>query len=209
MFLLMCSFVALSNATHYKKGLHYTEIVPIYDTGYNKQLVVYEFFSYKCPHCANFQPYMKTLQNDTTYNVKFIRIPLGLNPSWRIFAQAYYAAEQLGILEKSHQAMFDAIHKKQSKFRSIESIANWYGSEFGIDTKLFLTTAQSFMVDSMINKSNNMAKKMLGVPKTPQLVINGKYKPDVNKLGSYEALIELSKQLIETEAREKGLSKSR
>lgn len=197
---------AQNNATSpYLEGMHYKNITPTYETDNQKQVVVYEFFGYKCPHCASFQPYMKSLHKDLPDYVKVIRVPLGFNPSWKVLAQGYYTAQSLGVLEKSHQAMFDALHKQRKQFRSIEDIADWYVSEFAVDKKEFLATANSFMIDGMINKGNNLAIKM-NIPNTPKLVVNGKFMPEVTALGSNDAVIELTRYLITQEAKTMGLT---
>jgi len=204
--LISCSIVfAQEKATSpYLEGLHYKNISPAHVSENDKQIIVYEFFGYKCPHCASFQPYMKSLHKDLPDYVTVVPVPLGFNPSWKTLAQGYYTAQSLGIIDKSHQAMFDALHKQGKKFRSIEDIADWYVSEFGVDKKEFLTTANSFMIDSMINKGNNLAVKM-NIPSTPKLVINGKFMPEVTALGSNDAVIELTRHLIKQEAKNMGL----
>ena len=209
--LLACTAVlAQSNASNkasspYLEGMHYKNITPTHVTDNEKQVVVYEFFGYRCPHCASFQPYMKSLHKDLPDYVKVIRVPLGFNPSWKVLAQGYYTAQSLGVLEKSHQNMFDALHKQRKQLRSIEDVADWYVTEYNVDKKEFLATANSFMVDGMINKGNNLAVKMK-IPSTPKLVINGKFMPEVTALGSNDAVIELTKYLIAQEAKSMGLT---
>lgn len=193
-----------SNTLAYEQGLHYKVLDPAYDTENDKQVVVYEFFGYKCPHCASFQPYMQSLHKDLPDYVKVVRVPLGFNPIWKTLAQGYYAAESMGVLEKSHQAMFDALHKQHKKLRSIEDIADWYAEQYGVEKDKFLSTANSFMVDGMITKGNNIAIKMQ-IPNTPKLVINGKFMPEVTALGNNAGVIELAKVLIQQEAKAMGL----
>jgi thiol:disulfide interchange protein DsbA len=200
------SFAQNKTTSPYVEGLHYKNITSDYVAENNKQVIVYEFFGYRCPHCASFQPYMKSLHKDLPDYVKVIPVPLGFNPSWKVLAQGYYTAQSLGVLDKSHQAMFDALHKQGKQMRSIEDIADWYATEFGVDKKEFLATANSFMIDGMINKGNNLAVKM-NIPNTPKLVINGKFMPEVSALGSNNAVIELTKYLIEQEAKTMGLVK--
>ena len=204
--LFSCAAVfAQSNATSpYLEGMHYKKITPIYATDNDKQVVVYEFFGYPCPHCANFQPYMKSLHKGLPDYVKVIRVPLGFNPSWKVLAQGYYTAQSLGVLEKSHQSMFDALQKQHKKFRSIEDLADWYVTEYNVDKKEFLATANSFMIDGMISKGNNIAVKMK-ITNTPKLVINGKFMPEITALGSNDAVIELTRYLIQQEAKSMGL----
>lgn len=125
--LLMVTSLACAKdsvSSPYVEDLHYKKISPVFDTENSKQVVVYEFFSYRCPHCASFQPYMHNLTKYLPDYVRIIQVPLGFNPSWKVFAQAYYTAQSMGVLKQSHQAIFDALHKQHKKLRSIQEVAN-------------------------------------------------------------------------------------
>jgi thiol:disulfide interchange protein DsbA len=148
---------------------------------------------------------LKTLKEKMPKNAKIQRVPLGFNPTWKIFARVFYTAQSLGVLEQSHLALFDALHEKHIKFRSLEDVADWYVTNYKVDKETFLSTAKSFMIDGMVSKGNNAAIKMK-VRNTPTLVINGKYFPEKKALGSNEALIDLTLFLIEKEVKNLNLS---
>jgi thiol:disulfide interchange protein DsbA len=190
----------------YNEGLQYDVLDPVYDTDNKEQVVVYEFFGYKCPHCSHFQPFVKPWHEKLPKYVKFVRVPVVFQPGWDILAKAYHTAETMGIADKTHQAMFDAIHKKQIRFRSIEQIAEWYSENFGVDKEAFLSTANSFMIDSKMRQVNNMMRTMK-ITSTPTLIINGKYKPNVKALGSNNALLDMATFLVDKEAKAMGLTK--
>lgn len=188
----------------YISGTHYTELESTFGTDNDKQVIVYEFFGYKCPHCSNFQTYMKPWHNKLPKNVKLVRIPVVFQPGWDILAKAYYTAETMGIIEKTHQPLFDAIHKQRKNFRSIEDLASWFESEFSVDKAAFLSTANSFMIDSKVRQGNNMMVKMK-ITSTPALVVNGKYKPNVKALGTIPAMLDLVSHLSSIEAKSMGI----
>ncbi len=191
-------------AAAYTKGIQYTELEAPFVTGNDEQVIVYEFFGYTCPHCSSFQPYMKPWHKKLPKHVKLVRIPVVFSPAWKIYAQAYYTAETMGFVEKSHIAMFDAIHKQKKRFRNIEQIADWYAENFQVDTKAFLATANSFMIDSKVRQSMSLAGKMQ-VTSTPSLVINGKLKPNTKALGNIPELFKLATYLSNQEAISMGL----
>lgn len=192
--------------TAYSKGLHYSELDPVFDTENKEQVVVYEFFGYKCPHCASFQPFIKPWHKKLPKHIKLVRVPVVFQAGWDILAKAYYTAETMGIIEQTHQAMFDAIHKQHKRFRDIEDVANWYAENFKVDKEAFLSTANSFMIDSKIRQSNNMMQKMK-ITSTPSIVINGKFKPNLKALGSNSAMLEMASNLSEQEAKNMGIIK--
>ncbi len=188
----------------YTKGIQYTELETPFATGNDEQVVVYEFFGYTCPHCSSFQPYIKPWHKKLPKHIKLVRVPVVFSPAWKIYAQAYYTAETMGFIEKAHVPFFNAIHKQRKRFRNIEQIADWYAENFQVDTKAFLATANSFMIDSKIRQSMNMAGKMQ-ITSTPSLVINGKYKPNTKVLGNIPELFKLATVLSNQEAVSMGL----
>ena len=185
---------------NYIAGTHYTELASAFETDNKDQVVVYEFFGYKCPHCSNFQTYMKPWHKKLPKNIKLVRVPVVFQPGWDILAKAYYTAETMGIIEKTHQPLFDAIHKQRKNFRSIEDLASWFESEFSVDKAAFLSTANSFMIDSKVRQSNNMMRKMQ-ITSTPALVVNGKYKPIPKALGTIPGMLDLVSHLSKIEAK--------
>ncbi len=198
--------VAAQTDKQYVKGKHFTELSTAYETDSKEQVIVYEFFGYKCPHCSSFQAYMKPWHKKLPKHVKLVRIPVVFQPGWDIFAKAYYTSESMGIAEKTHQAMFDALHKERKQFRSLDSVAEWYADNFNVDKEAFMSTANSFMIDSKVRQSNNLMQKM-GITSTPSLVINGKYKPNTKELMNHGAVLELTSYLANQEANSMGLIK--
>lgn len=195
-----------SQSQSYNEGLQYTVLDPAYDTESKDQVIVYEFFGYKCPHCASFQPFVDPWHKKLPKHVKLVRVPVVFQAGWDILAKAYHTAETMGIADKTHKAMFDAIHKKRIRFRSIEQIAEWYAENFGVDKEAFLSTANSFMIDSKMRQASNMMRTMQ-VTSTPTLIINGKYKPNVKALGGTSALLDMATFLADKEAKAMGLIK--
>lgn len=191
---------------NYTKGLHYNVLDPAYETDNPEQVIVYEFFGYKCPHCSTFQPYMNAWHKKLPKHVKLVRIPVIFQAGWDVLAKAYYTAETMGIIDQTHQPMFDVIHKQRKKFRNIEEIADWYAENFNVDKKAFLSTASSFMIDSKMRQSINLTKK-LQITSTPSLNINGKFKLNGKELPGRNALLELATYLSNQEGNLMGLIK--
>lgn len=184
--------------SNFQAGIHYRVINPAYNTGTEDEVIVYEFFGYTCPHCASFEPFMKKLQAELPENSKLVRVPVVFGRQWEPFAQAYYTFEAMGIVDKAHEPMFEAIHQHRKQFRSIEEIAAWAASSFGVDEDKFLSTAKSFMVDGQVRKGMQMVKAM-GVNSTPTLVTNGKFIPNNQALRTRNDVLEVTKQLVNEE----------
>lgn len=106
-------------------------------------------------------------------DVAFFKTPAALNPVWESSARGFYAAQQLGFENKTHDALFNAVHKDGKKLFDQASLANWYASK-GVDKKKFNSLYNSFAVGTKIGRSQAGAKRyqLSGVP---AVVVQGKY----------------------------------
>ena len=190
----------------FQPGIHYQVINPAWDTQTEDAVVVYEFFSYMCAHCASFEPYMKKLESEMPEHAKLVRIPVVFYPQWKPAAQAYYTFEAMGLVEQAHTAMFTAIHQYKKQFRTIEDVAEWAAGSFGVDKDQFLSTANSFMIDGQIRKGMQMMQA-LGVSSTPTLITNGKYVPNSKTFKTRDEIIDVTSYLIGLESANMGLPK--
>ena len=196
----------VAEAMDFQPGIHYQVINPAWDTKSEDQVLVYEFFSYMCQHCASFEPYMKKLEHDLPEHGKVVRIPVVFYPQWKPFAQAYYTFESMDLVDKAHGALFAAIHQHRKPLRTIEDIATWVSSSFGVDKEQFLSTANSFMIDGQIRKGMQMMQAM-GVSSTPTLVTHGKYKPNNKVFKTRDEVLDVTLYLVDMEAENMGVAK--
>ena len=100
--------------TQWTEGRNYFTITPALRTSVPPGKVeVTEVFSYACPHCAQFRPVAKQLKAALPPNAVFTLVPALFNPAedWPMFQRAYVTAEALGIAERTHDGIFDAIWK--------------------------------------------------------------------------------------------------
>lgn len=138
-------------------------------------IVVREFFWYGCPHCYALEPHMQKWAKTRAKDVAFFRTPAAMNSTWEVAARGFYAAQQLGLEDKTHQALFDAVHKsgKNTVILSQDSLANWYASQ-GADKAKFTSLFNSFAVTTKIERANQGARRyqLTGVP---AVVVHGKY----------------------------------
>src|SRR5262249_40936194 len=93
---------------------------------------------------------------------------------WEPFARAFWTAQTLGLVDKTHQAMFDAVHRDHLPLHDIQSIANFYAG-YGANSGNFQSTANSFVIDAKMAHANHLIHRY-GVEGTPTLIVNGKYR---------------------------------
>lgn len=176
----------------------YEKIEPAQNTSVAEGKVeVLEFFWYGCPHCYRLEPSMESWLKDKPDNVVFKRIAPPLNPSWENHARAYYAAEALGVIDKLHQPLFDAIHKNKQRLRGKDELADFAATQ-GIDRDVFLKTMDSFAVESQLRRASQLARayRLSGVP---AVAINGKFKTSGSLAGSYPRMVQIVDQLSRKE----------
>lgn len=183
-------------------GKNYFLIEPPQPTASGDKVEVLEVFSYACIHCAHFQPYADEIKAELPAFAEFSYMPAIFNDQWEAFARAYYTAQSLGLLDKTHQAMFDAVHRDHRPFRSFDDIAAFYG-EHGADVEKFKQVATSFEVESKLARSRSMVPKY-GVDGTPTIIVDGKYRVTGASAGGYPQMVALVELLARKAHEAKG-----
>ncbi|HOX72689.1 thiol:disulfide interchange protein DsbA/DsbL [Dokdonella sp.] len=183
-------------------GKNYFLVEPRQPTASGDKIEVLEVFSYACIHCAHFQPYADEIKSKLPAYAKFEYMPAIFNEAWEAYARAFYTAQSLGMLDKTHQAIFDAVHRDHRQFRSFDDIAAYYGEQ-GADVAKFKQTATSFEVESKLARSRDLVPKY-GVDGTPTLIIDGKYRLTGASAGGYPQLVALVDLLVKKAHAEKA-----
>jgi len=199
MFVLLV-FVAASGAQAqalYTEGKDYKKITE-QPTSSGDKIEVLEFFWYGCPHCYQFEPYIRKWKKSKPDNVEFMRVPAVFSPTWKVHARMYYALQLLGVGEKLHPIIFDAMHKKKLKLKTENEVINFLATQ-GVDKKEFKEVYGSFSVDQMVRKANKLSSGV-GLSGVPTIGVNGKYVITGPMAQSYENLIKILDYLITIES---------
>lgn len=196
------------------EGKNYFLIEPAQPTTHPDKIEVTEVFSYGCPACNAFHATATQIAQSLPANTVMTYLPASFIPqeNWPMLQRAYFAAQALGIAEKAHGAMFDAMWKTQelssmkptgglkpaAALPTIEDAAKVY-AKYGADPKEFVAIANSFAVNTKMKRADDLIKAY-GVDGTPSMVINGKYRFGVASAGGYPQAIELTQWLVAKEA---------
>ena len=203
-------------ATSWKEGVNYqlVENMPR-SSAAPGQIEVVEVFSYGCPACNVFAPTARKLRQSLPANVKWSYIPASFNVAedWPMLQRAYCTAQLLGIADKTHDAMFDAIWKTgeltivdaatgqiKRPLPSIEDAARVYNKHAGVKVADFVATANSMSVGIRMKEADEYVR-IYRVDHTPTVVVNNKYRTDVQMAGGYPQLIELVTWLVAKDAK--------
>ena len=101
----------------------YDQVRPPQPTDTPDKVEVVEVFSYLCPHCFSFLPYMEKYQKSKPDYVAVRHMPAIFRNSWVAPARAFYTAQVLGIEKEVHRAIFEAIHVDKKPADADEGIA--------------------------------------------------------------------------------------
>jgi thiol:disulfide interchange protein DsbA len=188
-------------APTYKEKIHYERVLPAQPTSTDKKVEVVEVFLYTCPHCNNLEPYVHRWLKKIPAEAQFVRMPAVFRPQQELHARAYYAAEILGVLDKTHPAMFEAIHQQKRHLNTDADIQKLF-AEHGVSEKDFNRVFRSFAVEAKIRRAKDMSQRY-GIPGVPALVVNGKYRTGARLAGGNANIFRVVDYLVTTESKVK------
>ena len=197
---LLLSSSAWAEGFQYEEGTHYARLdVPV-KTRNTNVVEVTEYFSYGCPHCYRFEPLVQQWKNDLAADVEFNRTPAiwGVT-GYELYARTYYTAQALGVLDKVHYPLFQAIHGDRRSLLDLKSMTIFM-SEHGVEPEIFVKTfTDSFGVKAMYQQA--VARQRIyqsnGVP---AVIVNGKYRVEAGMVGNSNAgMLQVVNHLIAKE----------
>lgn len=219
---LLCVCLLLGTATlaraadDWAEGRNYFLVRPAQPTSLPAGKVeVTEVFSYGCPACNKFAPTVDKLRQALPANAELDYLPAAFNPAedWPMLQRAFCAAQILGLVQRTHDAMFDAVWKSgeiatidmtsgriKSPLPTIEDAAKVYNHLTGVAVDKFLATANSFTVDTKMRQDDALIKAYL-VDRTPTIIVNGKYRLTTESAGGVDKVIDLVKWLVAKESK--------
>ena len=182
-------------AAPYQLGVQYVAITPAQPLVNDGKIEVVEVFSYACPHCWHFEPYAEQIRKQLPKGVAFRRVPAVFSPAWEPYARAFYAAQKLGVLDKTHVALFKALHEEHQPLYSLQDLAGFY-ARYGVKPAEFLSVANSDAVDQQMMQGIRLTQAW-GIEGTPTIVVDGKYRS--GRIQSYDELVKLTLWLVHKE----------
>jgi protein dithiol oxidoreductase (disulfide-forming) len=206
--------LAHAQALPYEAGKQYFLVEPPQPTTTGDKIEVLEVFSYACPACNAFQTIANKVKSDLPANAQMAYLPAAFRPDedWPVFQRAFFAAQALGLVEKTHDAMFDAVwkegslkitdpvsHKVVQPLPTIDDIAKFY-AKYGVTAEDFVGTANSFAVNAKIKRADAQVKAY-GVDSTPTIIVNGKYRLNAQSAGGWDKVPALVTYLVNLESK--------
>ena len=162
------------------------------------RIEVAELFGYTCPHCAHFEPLLAQWKQRQGKDVDLALVPAVYGGAWDVWARAFFAASDLGLLPRSHEAVFAAIHRdgRLPRNPSAQELGTFFSS-YGVDGDRFRAAMADPKVDARMDRAREFAIAS-GAEGTPTLVVNGRYRVTA---ASLEDALRITDWLV---ARERG-----
>src|SRR5262249_39094150 len=110
------------------EGRDYARIDPPQPIADPTHVVVTEFFSYMCPHCALFPPTSAAWTKQQPADVKIERAAISLGHApWVPAARTYPALVSMNAVGKVEDALWAAIHQQGAQLYTDAAFSDWMG----------------------------------------------------------------------------------
>ena len=137
------------------------------------KIEVLEFFAYGCIHCAQLEPPLAAWTARQPDYVKVKRVPTPFLLRGIDSASIYYSLEAMGLQEKMHQKVFDAVNIENVMLGNPATLNKWLEKQ-GVDVKKFEELQRSFSVQTKISRSKKLTTDYK-IQSTPTMAVNGRY----------------------------------
>jgi protein dithiol oxidoreductase (disulfide-forming) len=180
------------------EGRHYVRLPAV--TGLptaGERIEVVQFFMWPCFPCYSFEPDFSAWVTGRPSNIDVVRVPVLFNPLARLHAQAFYAAERLGMGDEMFGAFFTEFHDRGNRLDSEAALADFF-ARFGVGRSEFAAAFDSEPVRAALRDAQARADRF-GINATPSVVVNGRFLATPQMAGSYGALVEVVDELVRLE----------
>lgn len=200
----LSSAVALADP---QAGEQFDQVAQPITTDQPSKIEVMELFWYGCPHCYHMEHPLDAWVKKLPADVYFKRMPALPNASWAPMAKTFFAMQELGVFDKLHSQLFDAIHKSKSLSPTDEAAAiDWVTKQGGLDKIKVEKAFKSFAVNMQMNKAMQIFRAS-GATGVPALVIDGKYMTGSSMAGGNDAALQTADYIIQNVRKDRAAGK--
>ncbi len=179
-----------------KAGEDFDVVTQAIATDNPAKIEVMEIFWYGCIHCYQMDPLLNAWVKKQPADVVFKRVPALPNASWAPMAKTFYAMETLGLSEKLHTPLFDAINKQKTLNPTNEKAAiEWVTKTSGLDKAKVEQAFKSFTINTNLNRAAQLFRAS-GATGVPSLIIDGKYITSSTMAGGNEQALRVTDYII-------------
>ncbi len=183
----------------YRLGVHYDLIAPA-ERVFSRQpdrVEVVELFWYGCRSCYAIQKVLADWRRRKGEAIDYVRLPAVTEAAMIPLARAFYAAQELGVVERVHIPLFTAIHAFRRRLDGDEALKRFFG-EYGVREDDFIRAYRGTRVADGLRRSRIMGKRY-EIRGVPTLVVDGRYRVDASQVSGASQLIDVLDYLVALE----------
>ena len=170
---LVASLFTLAFAAHAQQNPPYGTLTPPQPPEGGGKIEVIEFFWYGCPHCYHLEPQVNAWLKTIPQDVVFRRVHALPSPAWAPHAQIFHTLQAMGLVDKLHQKVFDAIHKDNINLANQKSRDEWLARN-GVDPAKYAEMEKSFSVATNMQRARQMTAQYKA-DSVPRVFVNGRW----------------------------------
>jgi thiol:disulfide interchange protein DsbA len=167
-----------------------------------KQIEVAEFFWYRCPHCNQLEPSLKSWARKLPADVTLRPVPAVFNDKWLPGAKIFYTLAEMRVLDKLHGKVFEAYHKEGLNLNEDAQLMAWVRRQ-ALNEAEFQSIYRSFSTQTKAMKGAQAARDA-GLDGVPALVVDGKYLTSLSMTLTEDRLFDVLDQLVDRARKERG-----
>ncbi|MBL4660604.1 MAG: peptidylprolyl isomerase [Alcanivoracaceae bacterium] len=186
-----------SSNKEYILGKQYFELENKVTKVSSKKVEVIEIFSYGCPHCYSFESTIKRWRKSLSTDVEFKREPAVWNGLMRLYAHAFYTAQDHNKQEELHDSLFSEIVIEGTPLLSEATFGSFF-NEHGIGNDEFSAKFDSKKVSDLVTKAA-VFTQVYKIQDIPAMIVNGKYRVSLESAGGKEEMLKIVDYLIQKE----------
>lgn len=171
----------------FKEGVHFEKINNDAISGKHE---VTEYFSFNCPACYRFNPIVVDYKKLKSDDISFRQVPVSFGrSSWGYSQKAFILLDLLKASKSIDEKIFHHIQTNHKPFNSDKDIIDFFAQQ-GFEKSKLEKLLNSFGAKSRMNQINRQIQqaKLSGVP---TIIVNGKYRVNLNHAQTSERLKEI------------------
>lgn len=187
-----------------KPGAEFDAVAQPITTDVAGKIEVMEVFWYGCIHCYQMEAPLNAWVKKLPADVYFKRMPALPRADWAPMAKAFFAMETLGVQEKLHSQLFEAVHKQKVLNPSDEKAAiDWVTKASGMDKMKVEQAFKSFTINTNLNRAAQIFRAS-GATGVPSLIIDGKFITSSTMSGGNAQALKVADYIIDNVRKEKA-----
>lgn len=164
---------ALAQRIGFKEGTDYLRLSkPAPVVSPPGQVEVVEFFAYSCIHCFNFEPVFNDWIGKKPAHVTVRRMPVAFSPAFVPMQRLYFTLEAMGLVDKLHHKVFQAVHEERLPLTTPPAIAAWIEKQ-GVDKAKFAAIYNGAAIQK--SREATALQEAYMVEGTPALGVAGRF----------------------------------